>query len=84
MDVRIWGNFLQVFDLGESLPDKVLHRLYHNLGMLKDKGDLLAAHIEKNLKLIVSYLSSWDFTYIVYQWEHMIECLLRFHQLSRP
>ncbi|XP_038906007.1 diacylglycerol kinase 5-like isoform X1 [Benincasa hispida] len=44
----------QVFDLGESRPDKVLHQLYHNFGMLKDNGDLLAAHIEKNLRLIVA------------------------------
>ncbi|XP_022142919.1 diacylglycerol kinase 5-like isoform X1 [Momordica charantia] len=44
----------QVFDLGENVPDKVLHQLYNNLGLLKDRGDLLAAHIEKNLRLIVA------------------------------
>lgn len=77
MDIQIWGNFLQVFDLGESRPDKVLHQLYRNLGMLKDNGDLLAAHIEKNLRLIVSYLLSLDFSCIVYQWEFMTERLLQ-------
>lgn len=78
MDVQIWGNFLQVFDLGESRPDKVLHQLYCNLGILKDNGDLLAAHVEKNLRLIVSYLLNLDFSCIVYQWEFVIERLLQF------
>ncbi|WOL03439.1 diacylglycerol kinase 5-like [Canna indica] len=47
-------NRVQVFDLGEDAPDKVLHKLYGNLEKLKSEGDPLAAHIEATLRLIVA------------------------------
>ncbi|ONK65682.1 uncharacterized protein A4U43_C07F39610 [Asparagus officinalis] len=47
-------NELQVFDLKEEAPDKVLHRLYSNLEKLKSDGDNLAAEIQKRLRLIVA------------------------------
>ena len=40
--------------MGEKAPDKVLHQLYVTLEKLKQKGDDLAAEIEKRLRLIVS------------------------------
>lgn len=51
---------LQVFDLGEEAPDKVLHQLYGNIEKLKSEGDHLAAHIEKTLRLIVSEMLQND------------------------
>ncbi|KAG6521151.1 hypothetical protein ZIOFF_018217 [Zingiber officinale] len=47
-------NIVQVFDLGEEAPDKVLYRLYANFEKLKSEGDRLAEHIEKKLRLIVA------------------------------
>ncbi|XP_078175485.1 diacylglycerol kinase 1-like isoform X5 [Carex rostrata] len=47
-------NKLQVFDLGEEGPDKVLSRIYANLERLKNRGDRLAEYIQKNLRLIVA------------------------------
>ncbi|OAY74989.1 diacylglycerol kinase 5-like isoform X2 [Ananas comosus] len=47
-------NKLQVFDLGEEAPDKVLHKLYRNFERLKSLGDIGAANIQKNLRLIVA------------------------------
>ncbi|CAL9754080.1 unnamed protein product [Musa acuminata subsp. burmannicoides] len=47
-------NRVQVFDLGEEAPDKVLHRLYANFEKLKSDGDKLAAEIERTLRLIVA------------------------------
>ncbi|KAL6196441.1 hypothetical protein ACLB2K_032056 [Fragaria x ananassa] len=44
----------QVFDLGEKAPDKVLHKLYVTLEMLKFSGDALATDIEKRLRIIVA------------------------------
>jgi hypothetical protein len=46
----------QVFDLGEMAPDKVLHQLYVTLETLKYGGDVLAAEIQKKLRIIVSLL----------------------------
>ncbi|WOL16018.1 diacylglycerol kinase 5-like [Canna indica] len=47
-------NKVQVFDLGEEAPDKVLHRIYANFERLKSDGDKLAYHIEQKLRLIVA------------------------------
>ncbi|KAK1308894.1 Diacylglycerol kinase 5 [Acorus calamus] len=47
-------NKLQVFDLGEEAPDKVLHRLYRNLERLKSNGSEFAAEIQKRLRIIVA------------------------------
>ncbi|KAJ0983642.1 hypothetical protein J5N97_011897 [Dioscorea zingiberensis] len=47
-------NKVQVFDLGEEAPDKVLHKLYSNLERLKLAGDKLADQIQKRLRLIVA------------------------------
>nr|XP_010924045.1 diacylglycerol kinase 5 isoform X2 [Elaeis guineensis] len=47
-------NKVQVFDLSEEAPDKVLHKLYHNLEKLKSEGDNLAAEIQRRLRLIVA------------------------------
>ncbi|KAM0952406.1 putative diacylglycerol kinase (ATP) [Dioscorea sansibarensis] len=47
-------NKVQVFDLGEEAPDKVLHKLYANLEALKLRGDELADQIQKGLRLIVA------------------------------
>ncbi|KAM7251163.1 hypothetical protein ACFE04_023046 [Oxalis oulophora] len=44
----------QVFDLGENAPDKVLHQLYVTLETLKNNGDVLAADIQKSLRIIVA------------------------------
>ncbi|PON92387.1 Diacylglycerol kinase [Trema orientale] len=44
----------QVFDLGEKAPDKVLHQLYVTLERLKCSGDVVAAEIQKRLRLIVA------------------------------
>ncbi|KAM1343340.1 hypothetical protein PS2_007476 [Malus domestica] len=44
----------QVIDLGEKAPDKVLHKLYVTLETLKSGGDVLAAEIEKRLRIIVA------------------------------
>lgn len=44
----------QVFDLGETAPDKVLHGLYGNLERLKSKGHGLAAKVEEKLRIIVA------------------------------
>ncbi|XP_068650322.1 diacylglycerol kinase 1-like [Aristolochia californica] len=44
----------QVFDLGDEAPDKVLHKLYHNLETLKSCNDDFASEIQKRLKLIVA------------------------------
>jgi hypothetical protein len=46
----------QVFDLGEVAPDKVLHQLYGTLETLKYSEDVLAAEIQKKLRIIVSLL----------------------------
>ncbi|KAG1368205.1 Diacylglycerol kinase 5 [Cocos nucifera] len=43
-----------VFDLSKEAPDKVLHKLYHNLEKLKSEGDNLAAEIQRRLRLIVA------------------------------
>lgn len=43
----------QVFDLGESAPDKVLHQIYVTLEVLKNNGDDLADEIQKKLRIIV-------------------------------
>ncbi|KAJ4763584.1 Diacylglycerol kinase [Rhynchospora pubera] len=47
-------NKLQVFDLGEEGPDKVLRRIYANLERLKHHGDHLASKIKEKLRLIVA------------------------------
>ncbi|URE27951.1 Diacylglycerol kinase [Musa troglodytarum] len=47
-------NKLQVFNLKEEAPDKVLHKLYGNLEKLKSNGDHLAAEILNRLRLIVA------------------------------
>ncbi|XP_068644435.1 diacylglycerol kinase 1-like [Aristolochia californica] len=47
-------NKSQVFDLGDEAPDKVLHKLYHNLETLKSCNDDFASEIQKRLKLIVA------------------------------
>ncbi|XP_064982194.1 diacylglycerol kinase 1 isoform X2 [Musa acuminata AAA Group] len=47
-------NKLQVFNLKEEAPDKVLHKLYGNLEKLKSDGDHLAAEILNRLRLIVA------------------------------
>ncbi|KAG6497812.1 hypothetical protein ZIOFF_045718 [Zingiber officinale] len=47
-------NKVQVFDLGEEAPDKVLYNLYANFEKLKSEGDRFANHIEKKLRLIVA------------------------------
>ncbi|XP_072970483.1 diacylglycerol kinase 1-like isoform X2 [Typha angustifolia] len=47
-------NKLQVFDLGEEAPDKVLCRIYGNFEKLKSHGNSPAAHIQNNLRLIVA------------------------------
>ncbi|XP_027355513.1 diacylglycerol kinase 5-like [Abrus precatorius] len=44
----------QVFDLGKDAPDKVLHRLYANLEMLKYNEDNFAAEIQNRLRIIVA------------------------------
>ncbi|KAF5176009.1 Diacylglycerol kinase [Thalictrum thalictroides] len=44
----------QVFDLGEDMPDKVLHKIYVNLEKLKCRQDNLATEIYKRLRLIVA------------------------------
>ncbi|VVA31449.1 PREDICTED: diacylglycerol kinase [Prunus dulcis] len=44
----------QVIDLGEKAPDKVLHTLYVTLETLKSSGDVLAAEIQKRLRIIVA------------------------------
>ncbi|KAK4803718.1 hypothetical protein SAY86_003535 [Trapa natans] len=44
----------QVFDLGESSPDKVLHQLYVTLEVLKNNGDELAIEVQKKLRIIVA------------------------------
>ncbi|WOL12982.1 diacylglycerol kinase 5-like isoform X1 [Canna indica] len=51
---RKFLNKLQVFDLKEEAPDKVLHKLYGNLETLKSKGDHFAAEILNRLRLIVA------------------------------
>ncbi|XXG59500.1 hypothetical protein AAC387_Pa04g1574 [Persea americana] len=51
---RVLLNKLQVHDLREEAPDKVLHKLYGNLERLKSNGDDFAAEIENRLKLIVA------------------------------
>ncbi|XAR56598.1 Diacylglycerol kinase, partial [Bertholletia excelsa] len=43
-----------VFDLEKEAPDKVLHWLYINLEKLKQRGDILAAEIQKRLRIIVA------------------------------
>lgn len=45
---------VQVFDVGEEAPDKVLRRIYLNLETLKRNGDELAGRIEERLRIIVS------------------------------
>nr|XP_029122689.1 diacylglycerol kinase 5 isoform X3 [Elaeis guineensis] len=45
-------NRVQVYDLGEEAPDKVLQRLYGYFEKLKSDGDTLAAEIQKRLRLI--------------------------------
>ncbi|XP_010931893.1 diacylglycerol kinase 1 isoform X1 [Elaeis guineensis] len=47
-------NRVQVYDLGEEAPDKVLQRLYGYFEKLKSDGDTLAAEIQKRLRLIVA------------------------------
>ncbi|XP_040375562.1 diacylglycerol kinase 5 isoform X3 [Rosa chinensis] len=44
----------QVFDLGQTAPDKVLHKLYVALETLKGRGDVLAADIQKRLRIIAA------------------------------
>lgn len=44
----------QVFDLGEMAPDKVLNKIYVNLETLKHIGDVLAAEIQKKLRIVVA------------------------------
>ncbi|XP_047951377.1 diacylglycerol kinase 5-like [Salvia hispanica] len=44
----------QVFELGEEAPDKVLHRIFHNLERLKENGDQFAPKLEKKLRIIVA------------------------------
>ncbi|VFQ82565.1 unnamed protein product [Cuscuta campestris] len=44
----------QVYDLGESAPDKVLHQLYSNLEKHKRNGDKMCFEIEKRLRIIVA------------------------------
>lgn len=44
----------QVFDLGETKPDKVLHQIYATLGSLKQRGDGFASAIESSLRIIVA------------------------------
>ncbi|KAJ3696063.1 hypothetical protein LUZ60_001440 [Juncus effusus] len=61
-------NPLQVFDLEESSPDKVLQNIYDNFVRLKSDGDSLAAEIQKRLKLIVAGgdgTASWLFGVIL-------------------
>lgn len=52
--IEISCPIFQVFDLGEMAPDKVLHQLYATLETLKYCGDVLAAEIQKRLRIIVS------------------------------
>ncbi|XP_039040982.1 diacylglycerol kinase 5-like [Hibiscus syriacus] len=47
-------NANQVFDLGETKPDKVLRQIYASLGSLKQRGDVLASAIENSLRIIVA------------------------------
>ncbi|XP_078171231.1 diacylglycerol kinase 1-like [Carex rostrata] len=47
-------NPLQVFNLGEDTPDKILCRIYDNLERLISSGDNGAAEIQKRLRLIVA------------------------------
>lgn len=47
---------IQVFDLGEEAPDKVLSRIFLNLERLKNEGDDLAIIIQEKLRIIVSLL----------------------------
>ncbi|XP_016701473.1 diacylglycerol kinase 5 isoform X1 [Gossypium hirsutum] len=47
-------NTNQVFDLGETKPDKVLHQIYATLGSLKQRGDGFASAIESSLRIIVA------------------------------
>lgn len=49
-----FGIAIQVIDLGEKPPDKVLRQLYVTLQTLKNNRDSFAAEIEKRLRLIVS------------------------------
>ncbi|KAK4384609.1 Diacylglycerol kinase [Sesamum angolense] len=47
-------NTNQVFDLGDEAPDKVLSRLFLNLGRLKNNGNQFALILEKKLRIIVA------------------------------
>ncbi|XP_038691168.1 diacylglycerol kinase 5-like isoform X2 [Tripterygium wilfordii] len=47
-------NKKQVFDLGDSAPDKVLRQIYTNLQTLKYNGDTVASAIESRLRIIVA------------------------------
>ncbi|XP_068668372.1 diacylglycerol kinase 1-like [Aristolochia californica] len=47
-------NNSQVFDLGDEAPDKVLHKIYHNLEVLKSYNDNFVSEIQRRLKLIVA------------------------------
>jgi len=49
-----WKCKFQVFDLGETAPDKALRTVYANLESLKKRGDQYAMEIVERLKLIVS------------------------------
>ena len=51
--------------MGEKAPDEVLHQLYVTLEKLKQKGDNLAAEIEKRLRLIVSQHPNLKFLVLV-------------------
>ncbi|OWM77210.1 hypothetical protein CDL15_Pgr028847 [Punica granatum] len=41
----------QVFDLGESAPNKVLHQFYVTLEVLKNNGDDFADEVQKKLRI---------------------------------
>ncbi|GKD60908.1 diacylglycerol kinase 5-like protein [Tanacetum coccineum] len=45
---------LNVFDLSEKAPDKVLHQLFLNLKKNKHDGDSLVSEIQKKLRIIVA------------------------------
>ncbi|KAJ4754514.1 Diacylglycerol kinase [Rhynchospora pubera] len=47
-------NPLQVFDLGQDAPEKILCKIYGNLERLISNGDNVAAEIKKRLRLIVA------------------------------
>lgn len=47
-------NHSQVFDVGETSPDQVLHRFLGNLEKLKAQNDEVAAEIRANLRIIVA------------------------------